>query len=103
MEQEERKPIPGTVEARFLKYLEDTFSRWQKLKEDGVEVGSRETSKLSQRLYGASDNAANGFEFEFSPHTQREDGTHIIRLGIYADVDAYKKQDALMEFEAERI
>lgn len=100
--EQERKPIPGVVEAKFLKHLEETFSRWQRLNKDGVEVGSREIAALSHRIYGASENSANGFEFVFSPHTQREDGTPIIRLEIYADVDAHRKQEALMEFEAER-
>ena len=50
-------PINGVVEPDFLKYLEDTFSQWHKLWEDGVTLGTREIFKFENVLKGASLNA----------------------------------------------
>lgn len=54
-------PINGVIEPDFLKYLEDTFSKWNKLFEDGVTLGTREIFKFENVLKGASLNAHTGF------------------------------------------
>lgn len=55
-------PINGVVEPDFLKYLEDTFSRWNKLFDECVTLGMREISKFENVLIGANLNAHIGFE-----------------------------------------
>ena len=92
-------PINGVIEPDFLKYLEDTFSRWHKLWEDGVTLGTREISKFENVLMGAKLNAHTGFMPSMHRGSNEETEQNHYTVLIYKNQKAMETEPPLFTFD----
>lgn len=96
---ERKMPINGIVEPDFLKYLEETFTRWKKLWEDGITLGSREIMKFESVLKGARLNAHTGFIPVTNREWNEETKQNHYTMLIYQNQKAMETGQSLYSFD----
>lgn len=92
-------PINGVVEPDFLKYLEDTFSRWNQLFTEGVSLGTREVAKFEAVMQGARLNAHAGFTPVAHRHFPDNADQEHFTVEIYQNTKAIAEETPLFVFD----
>lgn len=95
---EEYQPTKGIVEKELLEYLKKTFKKWEKYFNEKVTLGTREISKLHERLIGAKLNARYDFEAIMQRNMDDEEKEEYLTLMIYKNKEAVETEEPLYFF-----
>lgn len=91
--------INGVVEPDFLEYVEETFSKWNKLFEDGITLGTREITKFESAVNGGKLNSRFGF-FSISHRGWNEETQqNHYTITIYKNIKASTSEKPLFVFD----
>lgn len=95
---EQYQPTKGIVEKELLEYLKKTFNKWEKYFDKKVTLGTREISKMQERLMGAKLNARYGFEAIIHRGMDDEEKQDRLTLMIYKNKEAMETEEPLYFF-----